>query len=214
MKKNKINSLLSTSIFCLTLWLSLPAMAMQDSSACMSQILSKRYSGYKYDASRLVAHEQLKEIIEAGRLAPSSYNQQPWNFIICDRSKNPEAFKKVLGNLVEFNQGWAKNALVLIISIASNKSAHNGESNRWGPYDTGAAAFAMMLKATSMGLMAHQMGGFDESKIRQEFFIPENFEPMSVMAIGYPSSEEVQPERKRRPLSENFFEGSWGKSFQ
>jgi nitroreductase len=65
-----------------------------------------------------------------------------------------------------------------------------------------------------MGLMAHQMGGFDEQKIRQEFSIPDDFQPMSVMAVGYPSADEIQPERKRKPLSDNFFDGSWGKKIQ
>lgn len=64
-----------------------------------------------------------------------------------------------------------------------------------------------------MGLMAHQMGGFDEQKIRDAFSIPEGFRPMSVMAIGYPSSDAVQPKRLRKPFSENFFMGSWGRKF-
>ena len=72
----------------------------------------------------------------------------------------------------------------------------------------------MMLQATSMGLMAHQMGGFDELKIRQEFSVPDGFEVMAVMAVGYPSSNEVQQERKRKPLGENFFSGSWGSTFE
>lgn len=178
------------------------------------QLLQKRYSGYKFDPSKAVSHDQLKEIVEAGRLAPSSYNEQPWVYIVCDRNTDPEAYKKALSSLVEFNQNWAKNAPVLIIAIAATKSAHNADINAWAQYDTGAASFAMMLKATSLGLMAHQMGGFEAQKIKQLFALPVSYEPMSVMAIGYPSKEEVQPEKKRKPLGENFFMGSWGKKFE
>jgi nitroreductase len=179
-----------------------------------TQLLHKRYSGYKFDPTRPLSHDQLKEIVEAGQLAPSSYNQQPWVFIVCDRTTNPEAYNKALSCLVEFNQNWAKNAPVLVIGIAATKSSHNAEVNAWAQYDTGAAAFAMMLQATSMGMMAHQMGGFDAQKIKQLFALPDSYEPMSVMAIGYPSKEETSKERKRKPLGENFFMGSWGKKFE
>jgi nitroreductase len=204
--------LLSASMFAIE---SSPTKLKYDlNTDCMSQLLSRRYSGYSYDNSRLITHEQLQAIVEAGRLAPSSYNEQPWNFIICDRNTNPKAYEKALSALVEFNQGWAKKAPVLIISVAASKSSHKDELNRWSQYDTGAAAFGMMLQAASLGLMAHQMGGFDEAKMRQVFSIPKDFVPMSVMAIGYQSADEVRPERKRKPLTENFFMGSWGKGFE
>lgn len=185
----------------------------QTSKDCLSQIFTKRYSGYAYDTSRIVTAEQLRSIVEAGHSAPSSYNEQPWRFIICDRTTDPAAYDKAFSTLVEFNQGWAKNAPVLIVSVAASKSAHSGEPNRWSQYDTGAAAFGMMLQATELGLMAHQMGGFDEAKMQQVFSIPADFVPMSVMAIGYADINELPKARQRKPLEENFFKGSWGKGF-
>lgn len=179
-----------------------------------SSLLLRRYSGYDYDLSKVVTHEQLLQILEAGRLAPSSYNEQPWNFIICNRATHPESYVRALSTLVEFNQNWAKNAPILIVSVAASKSSRKDLFNRWGQYDTGAAAYSMMLQATSLGLMAHQMGGFDEGKIREAFSIPEDFTPMSVMAIGYPSSNTTQPERKRKPFSDHFFIDTWGKKFE
>lgn len=188
--------------------------SLKTNADCYSQLMSDRYSGYSYDTTRAVSHAQLQLIAEAGRLAVSSYNEQPWAFIICDRTTQPQAYEKVMSTLVEFNQGWAKNAPVLIVSVAATKSAHNGKPNRWAPFDTGAATFSMMLQATSIGLMAHQMGGFDEVKLSQLFSIPADFIPMSVMAIGYPTKDAVQTERKRKPLAENFFLGSWGRGFE
>jgi nitroreductase len=174
----------------------------------MTEIFLKRHSGYSYDAQRLVTRDQLQTIIETGRLAPSSYNDQPWYFIICDRTTNPTAYKKVFDALIEFNQQWVKNVPVLIVVVAAWKS-HNSEWNRHAQYDTGAAAFGMMLQATSLGLMAHQMGGFDEVKIKESFNLPDDYVPMSVMAIGY-EAENKAVKKERKPVEHNFFDGAWG----
>lgn len=188
--------------------------AKQGTSDCVYEILSKRFSGYDYDSTRPVTRTQLKAILEAGRLAPSSYNEQPWNFIVCDKISNPAAYEKALDLLVEFNQNWAKNAPVLVLVVAASQSSTKEQVNRHAQYDTGAASFGMMLEATSLGLMSHQMGGFDEVKAKQVFAIPTSFTPMSVMAIGYPLASQVPPERKRKELSENFFDGTWGQAFK
>jgi nitroreductase len=182
---------------------------IKSSNDTISKILSERYSGYTFDNTKIVSFDDIRQIAEAGKLTPSSSNNQPWVFIICDRTTNPKAYAKALGTLVEQNREWAKNAPVLIIAISSTNSANNGTVNRWAQYDTGAATFSMMLQATSLGLMAHQMGGFDENKLRQEFSIPNQFVPMSVMAIGYGNPNESKP-KKRKPLNENFYLGTWG----
>lgn len=176
----------------------------------MQEILSKRYSGRSYDTLRPVSKSQLQSIVEAARAAPSCYNEQPWYFVVCDRSTEPEGYNKIFNTLVEFNQGWAKNAPVLLFSVADSKFARNDKPNRWGAYDTGSAAVCMMIEATALGLMAHQMGGFDEQALKKEFSIPDHLTPMAVMAIGYATAEEKQPERERKPLSQNFYAGSWG----
>ena len=176
----------------------------------VAAVLGQRHSGYAFDPSKPVTQEQIKTIIKAGQSAPSSYNDQPWCFVVCDRTTDPEAYEKVLSTLVEFNQGWAKNAPVLVLVIASENS-HQAEYNRWAQYDTGAAAFSMMLQATSLGLMAHQMGGFDAQKVSAIFEISRGYVPMAVMAIGYEMPEEKKSVKKeRKPLEENFFVGSWG----
>lgn len=176
----------------------------------ISMILLERYSGYKYDSSKEVTQDQILRILEAGRLAPSSYNEQPWCYIVCDKNTQPEAYEKALECLVEGNREWAQNAPVLVICVSAMKSAHNNKKNGWAQYDTGAASFGMMLQATSLGLMAHQMGGFINTKVVELFSIPEGFVPMSVMAIGYATEDSVVPVKKRKPLQENFFMGAWG----
>lgn len=176
-----------------------------------STLLATRQSGYSYDTTRSVNQEQIAAIVKAGSLAPSSYNDQPWCFIVCDRATHAQAYDNALSTLVEFNQGWAKNAPVLVVVVASENS-HHGEYNRCAQYDTGAAAFSMMLQATSLGLMAHQMGGFDATRVCSLFEIPQGYVPMAVMAIGYATPEEKKssPKKERKPLEENFFMGCWG----
>lgn len=195
--------------------LMLAACSKADSKTdCIEEIVQKRHSGYSYDSSKSVSKEQLALIVKAGQLAPSSYNEQPWRFIICDKKTDPAAYEKVFSTLVPFNQKWVENVPVLIVSVAASKSAHNQEFNRFAQYDTGAAAFSMMLQATSLGLMAHQMGGFDQTKLQALFAIPEDFIPMAVMAIGYETPGAEVSEKKRNPIEQSFFSGSWGKSFE
>ncbi len=176
----------------------------------------ERHSGRSYDSSHAVSREQIQFLIEAARSAPSSNNEQPWSFIICDRTTNPQAYEKVFDCLIEFNQNWAKNAPLLIVISANTQSEKTQTTNRWGTFDTGAAATCMALAASSIGLMAHQMGGFDEFKIQSALNIPSKYIPMSIMAIGYETLEEAQniPAKTRRPLNENFFLGAWGVGFE
>jgi nitroreductase len=177
----------------------------------LSSLLQQRHSGYLYDSSKSISKEQLQKIAEAARTAPSCYNDQPWHFVFSERNLTPDAYTKILNSLVEFNQGWAKNAPVLVVITADTKFQKNGENNRWGSYDSGAAAFAMMLSAADMGLMAHQMGGFDEKKMQSDLQIPARYIPMAVMAIGYEASGETPKVKERKQLSDNFFLGAWGK---
>lgn len=176
------------------------------------KISDGRHSGRAYDATRPVTKEQMLKLAVAAHNAPSCYNDQPWMFILCNRDTQPDAYKKVMGCLVEFNQNWAKDAPLLVVVVANNKFNRNDKDNRWGPFDTGAAAMSMALEAYSLGLMAHQMGGFDEAKIQKEFQIPAQYTPYSVMAIGYETAEEAAKAhpKERVPLEKNFFDGTWG----
>src|SRR5690606_32607298 len=109
---------------------------------------------------------------------------------------------------------------LLIVICASTVFAQNDKPNKWGAYDTGASAMSMCIQATEMGLMAHQMGGFDADRIRTVFAIPDKFNPIAVMTMGYQLSVDRIPDdmqerefaaRKRKVLGESCFEGEWGK---
>ena len=160
-------------------------------------------------ANKPVSDDDLKTIFEAARWAASSYNEQPWRFFL---GRHGDAtYQKIFDVLVEFNQGWAKSAPVLILSVASNKFAANGHPNQYSIHDTGAATGYLSLQATALGLHTHSMAGFDHHKARRSFNVSADFDIGAVTALGYlgdPNTlhdsmraQEVSP-RSRMPLSE------------
>jgi len=184
----------------------------------INNIIASRWSSVAFDSERPVSQEQLSTIIEAGRWAPSCFGDQPWRFIVCNKSTNEEAWKKLYDCLGEGNQPWCANVPVLISACHDTQFSTNDKPNNWGAYDTGAASVFMCLQATELGLMSHQMAGFSADLIREKFNVPERYQPIAVIAIGYQVSEENIPDafkerelapRKRNPLSENFFMGRW-----
>ena len=182
-------------------------------------LLARRWSCRAFDASKAVSREQIVALLEAARWAPSCYGDEPWRFIVWDRNADAAAWQKAFDCLVEWNQNWVKNAPVLLLATANSQFRKNGAPNRWGQYDTGAASENLCLQAVASGLMAHQMGGFDEEKTRRAFDIPAEFALMAMIAVGYQGEPEVLNDelkelelaaRERTPLGEHFFEGGWG----
>lgn len=191
-----------------------------DTAVPVLPVFAARYSGVSFDPERKVTQEQLLALAEAARWAPSCHNDQPWRYLICDRNTDPAAWDAAFACLLEKNQAWCKNAPVLIIACCDTILTHTGAPNVFGAYDTGAASVCMSLQAASLGLMAHQMGGFVADKVRELFQVPERYNPVAMMAVGYQLPEDRLPEafrarelgaRVRRPLAENFFAGKWEK---
>jgi nitroreductase len=159
----------------------------------------------------------LKKGFEAARWAASSSNEQPWRFLVGRRGD--ETFKKILDALVPGNQVWAKNAPVLILSVARKHFAHNGHVNRHYWHDTGAAMANFAVQVTALGLHAHSMAGFDHDKAQAVFAIPDDFETVAVTAVGYLGDPDSLPEglrkvelspRQRKELKEFVF-SEWEK---
>lgn len=175
----------------------------------LESLLKTRHSGRAYDTTRSPSLKDLDPLIFSAHLSPSCYNEQPWHYILAHHTETPEAYQKILHSLVEFNQNWAKSAPILIAIVAKNFYRKNGKPNRHGPYDAGASAFALMLRAANLGYMAHQMGGFDEKKLAVSFGIPDTYTPMAVMALGYEKAGEPIPEKDRRDIKDHFYIGCW-----
>ena len=181
------------------------------------ELIVKRWSPYSFDR-RSVTDEDLCSLFEAARWAPSSYNEQPWSYIVA-RKENAKEFERLLSCLVEANQVWAKAAPVLALGIATLRFVRNDKPNRAAIHDLGLAAGNLVLEATARGLFIHQMIGILPDKAREIYEIPEGYETMTGIAIGYAGDPNALPEelrerdlvrRPRKPLKEFLFSGKWG----
>ncbi len=189
-----------------------------ETKVAINELLAGRWSGRAYDAQKLLSRAQIIALVEAARWAPSCFGDQPWRFIVFDKATHKTAWDKALDCLVAGNKSWAKDAPLLLLACANSIFSQNGNLNRWGQYDTGAASENLGLQAAALGLMVHQMGGFDVEKTRTHFNIPAQFTPMAMMTVGYQLAEAAIPAdikereynaRARNTLDENFFEGHW-----
>lgn len=180
-------------------------------------LLARRRSPYAF-SSYPVEPQDLRKLFEAARWSPSSYNEQPWSFVVVTRDE-PEGHNRMLSILVEANQKWARHAPVLALAVARLNFAQNDRPNRHALYDLGQAIAHLTVQGTALGLAVHQMGGFDIEQARQRFLLPAGYEPVAVIAIGYPGDPEALPEalrrretapRIRRPLEGFVFNGIWG----
>lgn len=171
-------------------------------------ILHTRWSPRSF-ADRSVDPADLARVFEAARWAASSFNEQPWRFLVGVRGS--DTYRKIFDSLMPFNQDWAKSAPVLILGVAKTKFSHNDSHNRVAFYDLGAASSHLTLQAAALGLSTHQMGGFDPEAARKSFEIPEDYLIGAVIALGYQGEpadlpnprfvdQEVAP-RQRKPLS-------------
>ncbi len=178
-------------------------------------LIKNRWSPRAFD-NKAVEEEKIINIIESARWAPSAYNEQPWRFII--GKSGDENYLKIFDSLVEWNQKWVKNVPLLILNITKKKFSHNNKINATALYDLGQSVAFMVLEAENQGLACHQMSGFDHEKIIVTFEIPEDFEPVSITAIGYQGDISTLPEdfislekadRKRKPARELLFNSSF-----
>ena len=189
----------------------------------VQELIAKRRSGRAF-SSKPVDAVALGSVLEAARWAASCSNEQPWNFVVTKKvvteteKDKPSAHERLVGCLVDFNIQWARHAPILILSVARLNFAASGKPNRHALYDVGQAAANLALQATALGLMAHQMAGFDAEKARSEFLIPGGHEPASVIAVGYPGDPASLPEklrekelatRQRKPQHDFVFWDTW-----
>src|SRR5674476_468357 len=181
--------------------------------------LADRWSPYGFE-DRPVSEADLRSLFEAARWAASSYNEQPWNYLVATRENSPE-FGRLLSCLVETNQAWAKAAPVLVLGVVSLRFAKNNQNNRAAVHDLGLAAGNLVVEATTRDLSVHQMIGILPDKAREVYQIPEHFEALTAMAIGYNADAATLPDalkerdlapRQQKPLNEFVFTGHWGKS--
>lgn len=181
-------------------------------------LIGDRWSPVVFEP-RPVSSDAVGSLFEAARWAPSSYNDQPWSFVFAQREQTND-FQRLLQCLVEANQQWAKDAGLLVLSVARAELSRTGKPNKFAWHDVGAATQNLLLQATALGLHGHPMGGFDAAKAQADLQIPAPFQPAAMIAIGHLKADltgvdqgTVQRQlgaRDRRPLSELLHVGRWG----
>jgi nitroreductase len=184
------------------------------------ELLAMRWSPVAFDPERRVTPEEVRSLFEAARWAPSSFNEQPWRFVVARREEE-ETFARILRCLVEANQAWARHAGVLALTATATTFARNGKPNVCAWHDVGLAAAHLTVEATSRGMIVHQMAGVHRDAAREELGISDGFDVVTAIAIGHLGDGSALPDdvrrrdaalRTRRPLGQSVFGGTWGEA--
>ncbi|GGM99027.1 nitroreductase [Lentzea pudingi] len=183
----------------------------------MNELISQRRSPRAFDADATVSDDELRTLLEAARWAPSHGNTQPARFITGHR--NSTTFDAIFETLTRGNKTWAFRASVLLIGCVVTTDDRGDIPNV--EFGLGLAMENIALQAVDLGLIAHMMGGFDKEAAHKTFAMPDNARPLVAMALGRQGElsdlpEDLQAreqrERKRLPLSDTVFTGTWGES--
>ncbi len=184
-------------------------------SIAINSLIARRWSPLAF-SQEPIEQEKIDTLFEAARWAPSSFNEQPWRFIYTTK-ENEEEYSK-LAELLTDGNSWAKNAFMLLLICTIPTFSRNDKPNKHNRYDAGAATYSLFLQAVDLGLVAHEMAGFDADAAHKALSIPKEVTALTMMAIGYPGdpqelSEELQKrqsaQRSRKEQSEIVFKGGW-----
>lgn len=182
----------------------------------INDLVAKRWSPYAF-SDRPVSADDLRSLFEAARWAPSSYNEQPWGYIVATKD-NPAEFERVLSCLVPVNQAWAKMAPVLALGCTRLSFSRNGQPNSCALHDLGLASAMLCVEATSRGICVHQIGGILPDRAREIYGIPSDTQALTGIAIGYAADKSNLPpdvaardnvRRGRKPIADFLFTGKW-----
>lgn len=176
----------------------------------IEKLIVERWSPRAFDGSEM-PQEDLDVILEAAGWAPSAYNVQPWTFLYA--RKGDENWDLLLSQLIDFNQGWAKEASALLYVVsAKNSTGPDGKSspNHSHSFDAGSAWAMAAIQALAMGYHTHGMTGLKFGEAEKALGIPDDHRLEAAFVIGRQAPKEVLPEflqerevvSDRKPLSE------------
>lgn len=161
----------------------------------ISELIAKRRSIRAFSA-QMVEMIKINSLFEATRWAPSSTNEQPWVYMFATKDQT-DLWNKMFEPLNEGNRIWAKEAPLLILSLARKNFTRYPGENAYAMYDLGGANAFLALQAVELGLQIRQMAGFNHAKAIENLNIPDDYEVGVIMAVGYPGDPESLPENLR-----------------
>lgn len=146
-------------------------------------------------------------LLEAARWAPSSFNTQPWRFLIGRR--DTEVYKRIFAHVAAHNQRWAGRAPLLLVGAHLTRSPQGRELSN-AAYDLGQAVAHLSVQATALGLSVHQMSGFDAGALLSDLGLPDDIRLKVVVAVGRLGDADSLPDdlrtresapRERHPIA-------------
>tara|TARA_R110002049_G_scaffold242357_1_gene416178 strand:+ start:20635 stop:21219 length:585 start_codon:yes stop_codon:yes gene_type:complete len=181
-------------------------------------LIKNRYSPRIF-SNKVISHDDLKTLLEAGRWSPSSNNIQPWRIVY--GIKGDGIYKRILNCLDDFNTSWSDNATVLLLG-GYYKKTPEGKNNFHALHDLGLFMGNLTVQAQSMDIAVHQMAGVNFEKAMKAFnFNSDDYHIATGIALGYYGGEledlsddlqkEERKKRTRKPLEAWAFNGTMTK---
>ncbi len=168
----------------------------------LNEAIKNRWSPRKFK-DKPVPGEMLDLLFEAARWTPSSRNEQPWQYFYA-KKQDESAFNLLFDCLTDGNKKWAQSAQLLMISVMKKNFDYKNLPNGKALHDVGAANISISIQAAEMGLQAHQMGGFEKEKASELLQLDgENFEPVTMIAVGFPADEKTHSEEDKTRLEQH-----------
>ncbi len=162
----------------------------------ITELIQKRRSIRAF-SDRAVEADKIRSLFEATRWAPSSTNEQPWVYVYATRDQSG-LWEKLFEPLDEGNKLWAKDAPLLIFSLARRNFTRYEGPNAHALYDLGGANAFLSLQAVELGLQVRQMAGFNVEMTIRNLNIPDDYEPGVFIAVGYPGDASNLPDKLRQ----------------
>lgn len=186
----------------------------RESNYPIQSLLLSRVSSRAFSEERLT-EEELMDLFEAARWAPSSYNNQPWRFVYVRRGE--KEWETLFNVLVDFNKSWCKDADTLVAVFSRKNFEHNNKPAVTASFDSGAAWMSLAIEAHARNIIAHGMQGFDYDALRKILQVPDTYKVEAMIAIGKAGDKEnLSPELRekekpslRKPLSELIAKGQF-----
>ncbi|MBN2731097.1 MAG: nitroreductase family protein [Balneolaceae bacterium] len=179
-------------------------------------LIKKRWSPRAF-SEKPIEPGLLRQLFDAARWAPSSYNEQPWRFVVATKN-HQEEYDRMTQVLNKNNKRWAPNAPVLMLTLKKDQFDKNNTINKHAAHDLGQAVSYMTFEAMRHNIYLHQMAGILPDVARELFHIPEHYTPMTMIAAGYLGNPDMLPDdlqkkevsgRSRLEIDEIVFRGQW-----
>jgi nitroreductase len=171
------------------------------------EIIKARYSCRKY-RDQNISIETLLSIAEAGRIAPSAVNYQPWHFVILPTNNDVNTIAEA------YPRDWFKLApAAIVVCVDHQQSWKRADGKDHADIDAAIAADHISLRINDLGLDSCWVCNFDLQKCKELLQLPESIEPVIILPLGIPA-DQTEPNRhdtKRKPLTEIVSIGLYGK---